>query len=114
MGVAPEPKETAWAALIGQLGLNGAAVGQRVSTADDAPPLTSVVEWAGQPAWPEELLVRLESPAAGIAHFASHPMGGQVYLSLRFFFFGDDATAAATQSEPAWQAWVGERFPMAG
>src|SRR5581483_6031937 len=57
MAVAPEPKEEAWAALTGQLGLTGAAVGERVTTAAGAPPLAGVVEWAGQPAWSEELLI---------------------------------------------------------
>src|SRR5215210_7264890 len=48
MGVAPEPKSEAWQALVGRLGLEGAEVGERVSAAQSAPPLTGIVEWAGQ------------------------------------------------------------------
>ena len=94
------------------LGLAGAAVEQRVQTAAGAPPLAGVVAWAGQPAWPEELLLRLEEPAPGIAHFSAHAMGGQVYLVSRLFLFGEDAAATAAGAEPVWQGWLQERFPM--
>ncbi|MGH2617046.1 MAG: SRPBCC family protein [Thermomicrobiales bacterium] len=112
MGVAPEPKEDAWAALTGPLGLSGAAVGERVRTPAGAPSLSGVVAWAGQPAWPEELLIRLDDPAPGIAHLVPHPMGGQVYLTIRFYLYGDGAADAIARAEPVWQAWVNERFPM--
>ncbi len=113
MGVAPEPKEEAWQALTEPLGLSGVEVGQRVEDAAGAPPLAGVVEWAGQPAWPEELLLRLDEPAPGIAHIVPHPMGGQIYLSARFYLFGDRAEAAVAKAEPAWNAWMNARFPMA-
>jgi uncharacterized protein YndB with AHSA1/START domain len=105
MGVAPEPKEAAWAALTGALGIDGARVGERVETAGGAPRLAGVVEWAGQPAWPEELLIRTEEPAPGIAHLVPHAMGGQVYLTVRLYLFGD-----AGGQEEEWQGWLGRRF----
>lgn len=110
MGVAPEPKEAAWDTFMRALTLSGAAVGQRVRTGAGVPPLGGVVEWAGQPAWPEELLVRLEEPAPGIAHFVPHPMDGQVYLTLRFYLFGLDPAAIAPIAGP-WQTWVSAHFP---
>ncbi len=110
MGVAPEPKEAAWETLMRALSLSGATVGQRVRTGAGAPPLGGLVEWAGQPAWPEELLVRLEEPAPGIAHLVPHPMGGQVYLAIRFYLFGlEPATIEPIDAQ--WQSWVGEHFP---
>jgi uncharacterized protein YndB with AHSA1/START domain len=112
VGTAPEPKEAAWAALAGPLGLAGAEVGQRVSTPAGAPPLAGMVEWAGQPEWPEELLIRLEEPAPGLAHLVPHPMGGQIIFTIRFYLYGDNAEAAVARAEPAWQAWVNERFPL--
>jgi uncharacterized protein YndB with AHSA1/START domain len=114
MGLAPEPKEAAWAAFTAALGLSGAALGQRVETANGAPSLAGQVEWAGQIDWPEELLLRLDRPAPGLAHLAPHPMDGQVYLSLRVFFYGDQAPAEAVRQEPLWQAWMQQQFPGAG
>jgi uncharacterized protein YndB with AHSA1/START domain len=113
MGVAPPPKEEAWAAWTGPLDLAGAAVGQRVSTPAGAPRLAGTVEWAGQPAWPEDLLIRLDEPAPGIAHMVPHPMGGQVYLTLRMYLYGDTGPAAAAQAEADWQAWMAEHFAPA-
>jgi len=110
MGVAPPPKEEAWAAWTGPLGLLGADVGQRVSTPAEAPRLAGTVEWAGQPAWPEDLLIRLDEPAPGIAHLVPHPMGGQVFLTLRMYLYGDTAPAAAAEAEAAWTAWMNEKF----
>ena len=112
MGVAPEPKSAAWESLTGSLGLDGAVVGQRVNTSAGAPPLAGMVEWAGQPAWSEELLLRLDEPAPGIAHLVPHPMGGQVYLTIRFYLFGEDAGAVVARAEPEWQTWMDEHFPM--
>lgn len=114
VGTAPEPKEAAWAALTAPLGLAGAAVGQRVGTPDGAPPLAGIVAWAGQPAWPEELLVRLDAPGPGIAHLVPHPMGGQIVLTIRFFLYGDAAGEAVARAEPAWRSWMAARFPMPG
>jgi hypothetical protein len=110
-GFAAEPVAEAWGALTRPLGLAGATVGQRVRAPRDAPPLAGVVEWAGQPAWPQELLIRLDTPAPGIAHLAPHPMDGRVFLSIRTFLFGDSASGAVKRAEPAWQAWLSEHFP---
>jgi uncharacterized protein YndB with AHSA1/START domain len=111
MAAAPEPKAEAWAALTGPLGLAGAVVGQRVTSSAGAPPLAGVVERAGQPEWPEDLLVRLDEPAPGLANFFALPMGGQVYLPTRFFLYGDRAPAAVARAEPVWQAWMQSHFP---
>jgi uncharacterized protein YndB with AHSA1/START domain len=112
MGVAPEPKSEAWQALIVRLGLEGVEVGRHVSTAQSAPPLAGIVEWAGPSEWPEALL-RLDAPAPGIAHMFPVPMGGQVYLSIRVFLYGDQAPDAVARAEPVWQAWMNEHFPIA-
>jgi uncharacterized protein YndB with AHSA1/START domain len=113
MGVAQPPKEDAWQAWTRPLDLAGAAVGQAVRTPAGAPPLAGTVEWAGQPAWPEELLIRLDEPAPGIAHLVPHAMGGQVYLAMRVYLFGEGAEAAAAEAQTAWQAWFDEHFAPA-
>src|SRR5688500_7422839 len=113
MGVAPEPRDAAWHAFTTPLGLDGAAVGQRVETpvADGAPPLAGTVIWVGQPESPE-LLIRLDTPAPGIAHLVPHSMMGQVYLTTRFYLYGETAETAAARAETAWGAWIASRFPM--
>lgn len=39
-------------------------------------------------------------------------MGGQVYLTLRFYFLCDRAAAAVARAEPQWRAWMNAQFPM--
>jgi uncharacterized protein YndB with AHSA1/START domain len=111
MGMAPEPKETAWAALTEKLGIAGAQVGKRVQTAASAPRMAGFVERVGEAAYPEELLLRLDEPAPGIAHLFAMPMGGQIFLSMRLYLFGKRPADAASQSEQEWQAWIGQHFP---
>jgi hypothetical protein len=84
-----------------------------VSAPAGAPPLGGVVEWVGQPEWPE-LLVRLDEPAPGIADLVPHSMGGQVYLFVRLYLYGDRAPAAIEAAEAAWHAWIDQHFAMAG
>lgn len=64
-------------------------------------------------AWPEELLIRLNEPAPGIAHLVPHPMGGQIYLAHRLYLFGERASDAAAEAQAAWQAWFDEHFAPA-
>ena len=113
-GFAPEPKNEAWEALTGRLGITGAAVGRRVQSDRGAPSLAGVVERVGEEAYPEELLLRLDQPAPGVAHLFAMPMGGQVLLSMRFYLYGQRASAVAAEVEPSWQAWVNRYFPAAG
>jgi uncharacterized protein YndB with AHSA1/START domain len=111
MGTAPEPTPEAWDALTGSLGLAEAAVGQRIKTADGAPPLGGLVERVGLREYPE-LLLRVDEPTAGIAHLFALPMGGQVFLPMRLYLYGDRAPAAVARDEPVWQAWMYEHFPI--
>jgi uncharacterized protein YndB with AHSA1/START domain len=110
MGIGREPQSKAWETLTDPLGLAGAAEGQRVSTSAGAPALAGVVERVGPSEHPE-LLLRLEEPAPGIAHLFALPMGGQIFLPIRVFLYGERAPATAAREEPLWQAWVNEHFP---
>ncbi|HEY7061047.1 MAG TPA: SRPBCC domain-containing protein [Chloroflexota bacterium] len=111
MGVAREPTIAAWDALVGALGLAGAAEGQRVRSAADAPPLAGRVEHAGPSEYPG-LHLRLDAPTGGIAHLFALPMGGQVFLPIRLYLYGDQAPAVVARDEPVWQAWIAGHFPM--
>jgi uncharacterized protein YndB with AHSA1/START domain len=115
MGQASGSAADAWATLTGALGLPGQseiAAGQHIHSAPPAPALGGVVDQIGVPGYPE-LLIRLDAPAPGIAHLFPLPMGGQVYLPIRLFIFGADASAVTARVEPAWQAWLAEQFPPA-
>lgn len=111
MGMAQQPPAEAWAALTSALGLSGAELGQHVTSGPNAPSLAGIVESVGHPAHPE-LLVQLEQPAPGIAHLFALPMGGPVFLPVRFYLYGEQAAAAASEQAPRWQEWMAERFPL--
>jgi uncharacterized protein YndB with AHSA1/START domain len=110
IGMSPEFTSRAWDSLTGQLGLSDAMAGQRVSSTTGAPHLTGIVERVGPPEHPE-LLLRLDQPTPGIAHLFAMPMGGQVYLPVRLFLYGDRAADVAAREERSWQSWIAERFP---
>ena len=111
MGTSAELKDVVWAEFLGELGTGEMTEGAEIRSGAGAPPLTGQVTWAGQPAFPEELLIVLDAPAPGLAHFVPHPMG-LTYLTLRFYFSGEDAAQQVAGAEPVWQAWMAERFPM--
>lgn len=112
MGSSTAPKEEVWASFLAALGIGVVAEGAEIRSGAGAPPLAGRVAWAGQPAWPEELLIVLDSTAPGLAHFVPHPMG-LTYLTLRFYLSGADAAQRVAEAEPIWQAWLAERFPLA-
>lgn len=111
MGAASGSKSSAWEALTGALGFTAAREGRRVETTAGVPGLAGVVERVGQEPHPEELLLRLDRPAPGLAHLFALPIGETVCLSLRAYLFGDSADAAAEREGPRWQAWMEQRFP---
>ena len=110
MGMAPEPKSEAWAAMVDALGFAGVWPGEWQEAAEGVPPLAGIVEWVGEVDHPE-LLIRLDKPTAGIAHLFPMEMGGQVLLSMRIYLYAEKAAAAVERDEPLWRAWIAERFP---
>jgi uncharacterized protein YndB with AHSA1/START domain len=59
------------------------------------------------------LLLRTDEPAPGTALVAAFTYGGEVYASLHAYLFGDQAPGIVAREEPAWRAWMAERFPSA-
>ncbi len=113
-GVATEPRSEAWARLTGLLGLAGTTKGKRVSAPAGAPQLAGSVEHVGEAAFPEEILLKLDDPAPGLAHLFAMDMGGQVFLSIRFYLYGDRAAATIARDESVWRDWMTEHFPFVG
>jgi hypothetical protein len=54
-------------------------------------------------------MLRLDEPAPGLAFVQANP-GEQVYLSITFYLYGDQAAEAAARNQPLWTAWMTERF----
>jgi uncharacterized protein YndB with AHSA1/START domain len=113
MGEAPPPEPQAWTALVGPLGLTGAAAGQRWNADPGAPPMGGIVERLGEGKHPHQILLRLDDPAPGIAFLFAHTMGAQVLLIASFYLYGDTAAAVAARDEPMWQAWINHRLGLA-
>jgi hypothetical protein len=88
----------------------GVAEGKRVNAPAGAPSLGGQVEKVGPSEFPE-LLLRLDEPAPGLAHFFALPMGGKVYMIVRVYLYGPRAAAVASREESVWQSWIGARFP---
>jgi hypothetical protein len=90
----------AWKRLTQQLDLAGA----------DPERLSGVIECVRQE--PQELymMMRLDTPAPGIALVAAWGARPHVNASMTIFFYGDGAEARATASEQKWRDWLGERF----
>jgi uncharacterized protein YndB with AHSA1/START domain len=107
MSMAPPPASSAWDTLIGPLGLKSAAAGQHVQAAAGAASFAGQVEQSGTH---PDLLLRLDQPAPGLAHFFAFPMGEQVLVVVRFYFYGEKAKEVAARQEPIWQAWMEGRF----
>jgi hypothetical protein len=106
MTAEPDP----WGRLVRPLGLDKAALRQTFSTPPGVPELSGVVEVVNPPEWPG-LLLKLEKPAPALAHLFMMPMGPQTLLSIRFYLYGPNGAAAATDVEAKWKAWLATIFP---
>lgn len=114
LGNAPGSEPEAWDELSGALGLEGASPGERRQAAGSGvPPLTGVVEKAGDGNNPHQAILRLDEPAPGVAIVGAYTWGGHVHVAISFYLFGDRAAAAMARDEPRWRAWMSERFPPA-
>ena len=108
-GPAPGPLDRAWASLTTELGLPASmAVGDRVATSGDAPALGGVVE-VGEVG---NTLLRVDHPAPGAAIIGCYAVSDPAVVMLRVFHYGEGAGEQVARDEPAWQAWMHERFPQ--
>lgn len=111
MGFAPEPVSKAWDTLSRSLGLGG-GVGQWRNANGDTPLLSGVVEEVREGKHPFALL-RLDEPAPGAVFLNVCAMGGQFFISMNFYLYGERAAAAVERDEPLWRAWMNAHFPAA-
>src|SRR5262245_24343303 len=102
----------AWEKAGGELGLLKVAQGQKWSAPDGFPRMTGVVDSRGKGMHSNTVLLRLDAPAPGSAYVGAFSCGGMVMVCMSIYLYGDQAKAAVQRDEPAWQRWMGERFPM--
>jgi uncharacterized protein YndB with AHSA1/START domain len=101
----------AWETLTTALGLKAVSVGQCWAAPAGVPSLGGVVEHVTQS--PSNVLLRLDKPGAGVAALGAVNCGGSVLVTFSFYLYGGQAAQVAARETPLWQAWIGERFPMA-
>jgi uncharacterized protein YndB with AHSA1/START domain len=112
MSAAGGSPSEAWAALAGPLGLADATPGGRTGPrAPGVPPFAGVVERATRMEQGQGLVLRLDEPAPGVALLGAQVCGG-LMASVSLYLFGAGAAAAAKRDEPAWRAWMNQRFPQ--
>ena len=108
---APGTDTESWEALTAALGLTTLAVGQRFSAPAGVPPLSGVVEYVTEE--PFDALLRIDSPAPGIAALGIAGMpGGPSTVAMNLYLYGDQGGAALDRETPHWEAWFQERFPV--
>ena len=101
----------AWIALLGALGAEGLAPGDRWTlSAPGAADLTGVFEEA-RPGRQPYAIFRLDGPAPGIAVASTYKIGARATATLSVYFYGAGAPAAADRYEAGLQAWMAARFP---
>lgn len=111
MNFVPKPVSEAWESLTASLGLTGAAIAERRHSPLGAPPLAGVVEHTGSEGHPFQLLVRLEDPTPGIAHFFALDVCEPGFVTVRLYLYGDHAASIAERDESQWQSWLERHLP---
>jgi uncharacterized protein YndB with AHSA1/START domain len=115
VGMSSGSDSEAWEALTSPLGLRDASVGQEVRSPADAPALSGRVEIVTvDPSGDRHAMLLIGEPGPGVCHLFAMPMGEQVYLSTRFFLFGEGSADVVAKAGPEWNRWLAERFPMGG
>jgi uncharacterized protein YndB with AHSA1/START domain len=113
-GSAPGPRGEAWAEMGGALGLLGAAVGERVDvTIPGASLVSGEVDWVAAGEHHDGVVLRIDRPAPGTALIFVNSWRDAVYANVHAHLFGAEAASVAAREEPAWRAWMAERFPVA-
>lgn len=112
VGFSTDPEAKAWEKAGGDLGLLKVAEGQTWSAPGGLPRMAGVVLKLGRGSHKNTALLALDAPAPGTAYIGAFSCGGMVMVCMSAYLYGDKAKAAAERDEPAWQAWMAERFPM--
>jgi uncharacterized protein YndB with AHSA1/START domain len=112
-GSTGQPQRAAWEEMARDLGLTDAAVGDRAEAAvPGASPVSGRVEWLADGRYHDGLMLRLDRPAPGTALIFVNSWRNNTFTNWYVHLFGDEAATVAAREEPAWRAWMEERFPV--
>ena len=95
-----------WKRLLSALNLSDASVGELRTTPPVPEQLSGVVERTQQDGKQRCIIMRLESPAPGIAMIGTYGAGNMVNASVTIYFYGDDSEARAASSGEKWRNWI--------
>ena len=105
-------KPAAWSELLASLGLTGLTTGQQWHTPSGLPPATGSLDQADNGKDPYQLL-RVADPAPGVVFLNACGMGGQFFLTICFYLYGDRASDVRSPANQAiWEEWTKQHFPM--
>ena len=114
IGVVEGEGESAWTAVLGDLGFGVPREGEAITSSSSAPSVAGVVEKTGEGGHPLALMAVLDQPAPGILSMFAHAMGGQTHVVMDFYFYGPEADAAVERDEPLWRDWAAKRLGPVG
>jgi uncharacterized protein YndB with AHSA1/START domain len=106
----PGSAAEAWTTLTSGLGLTDVREGERWSSPAGVPAMSGVVERVDQ--HPFGVLLRVDSPAPGIAALGTIEFGDMVMAGVTFYWYGDTAATTSDHEAPRWEAWMAQRFPQ--
>jgi hypothetical protein len=92
---------------MGKLGVPSVAAGAKIQSQAGTAPLSGAVERVGPESHPNQMIVRLDQPAPGVAVLNTCGMGEQTFFVGSFYFFGPKA-AEGLKAEKDWQDWLGQ------
>lgn len=98
----------AWAELSPAVGIAELDVGRRYETPPGVPHLAGTVEKVHHTEDFRNVMVRLESPAPGIALVGGCRPGDRVRLSVGLYLYGDAAADTAAAEAPKWRSWMAQ------
>lgn len=107
---ATDSEAQTWEKLGGGLGLLSVSEGQKWRAPAGLPQMAGVSLGHGMHA--NTVLLALDTPVPGTAYIGAFGCGGMVQVYMAIYLYGASAKAAVARDEPAWQAWIAERFPM--
>jgi uncharacterized protein YndB with AHSA1/START domain len=112
MAMWPGPREQAWAALTGSLGIaSSPTIGDRIVVrAPDAPPFAGTVIDAAS--W--RLALVLDEPCAGTAFLAVEGTGNEVGVSIWSYLYGSDRDEIVVRDKPRWNQFLTSHATSAG